>query len=197
MNRGIFFFSALCFALALAVPAAAQEDPPGDPGGKLEDFCSQLCPGASCTEPCRSGFNTWTTCGAYAGNPPNDLDSDGVPNSSDNCTCTANANQANCDGDVLGDACDLQNEKWVFVQTLGRCDLDYDSHSYYRTVEQYGTKKYQNLCGGAICYDRYVISDADCNYTSSCGYSDEACCDCNYPFTWCLPGSCPTPSCPF
>jgi hypothetical protein len=38
--------------------------------------------------------------------PPPDDDNDSVPNSSDNCPSVSNANQANMDGDSLGDACD-------------------------------------------------------------------------------------------
>src|SRR5262249_12958672 len=35
-----------------------------------------------------------------------DADSDGVPDAGDNCPSTPNADQANADGDSLGDACD-------------------------------------------------------------------------------------------
>ncbi|MEU8224876.1 PxKF domain-containing protein [Kribbella sp. NPDC048915] len=35
-----------------------------------------------------------------------DADQDGVPDASDNCQAVANADQANADGDALGDACD-------------------------------------------------------------------------------------------
>jgi hypothetical protein len=35
-----------------------------------------------------------------------DADSDGVPDATDNCITTPNADQANADGDALGDACD-------------------------------------------------------------------------------------------
>jgi len=37
--------------------------------------------------------------------PPVDSDSDGVPNASDNCLCLYNPDQADSDGDGLGDAC--------------------------------------------------------------------------------------------
>ncbi|MDP3858738.1 MAG: fibronectin type III domain-containing protein, partial [Stagnimonas sp.] len=40
--------------------------------------------------------------------PPADSDSDGVPDSTDNCPVVANADQADGDGDGVGDACDEQ-----------------------------------------------------------------------------------------
>jgi hypothetical protein len=38
-----------------------------------------------------------------------DADHDGVPDASDNCPATANADQANADGDALGNACDANS----------------------------------------------------------------------------------------
>lgn len=36
----------------------------------------------------------------------NDLDGDGIPNTTDNCPCSSNPNQADSDHDGIGDACD-------------------------------------------------------------------------------------------
>lgn len=41
------------------------------------------------------------------GNGPTDSDNDGVPDSTDNCPNDANTNQADSDGDGIGDACDV------------------------------------------------------------------------------------------
>lgn len=41
---------------------------------------------------------------------PIDTDSDGIPDTSDNCPSVANPNQANADGDDLGDACDTESD---------------------------------------------------------------------------------------
>jgi Thrombospondin type 3 repeat len=42
------------------------------------------------------------------GNP--DIDGDGIPNATDNCPMTPNADQLNCDGDAEGDACDADDD---------------------------------------------------------------------------------------
>lgn len=50
-----------------------------------------------------------TVTGGGVTPPAPDADSDGVPDSSDNCPTVANADQANADTDSLGDACDLNS----------------------------------------------------------------------------------------
>lgn len=54
------------------------------------------------TDPCPS--NNPDSC------PAGDLDGDGVNNQSDNCPTNANSNQANFDGDSLGDVCDSDDD---------------------------------------------------------------------------------------
>jgi hypothetical protein len=44
---------------------------------------------------------------AIAGLPPIDTDSDGRPDSTDNCPTIANPTQTDCDGDGIGDVCEL------------------------------------------------------------------------------------------
>lgn len=48
--------------------------------------------------------------GINGNNPPLDTDADGVPDSTDNCPFVMNANQANFDGDALGDVCDPDDD---------------------------------------------------------------------------------------
>ena len=49
------------------------------------------------------------TGGGVVTPPAPDADRDGVPDATDNCPNVANADQANADGDSLGDACDLNS----------------------------------------------------------------------------------------
>ncbi len=43
-------------------------------------------------------------------NPPLDTDADGVPDSTDNCPFVANSDQADFDGDTIGDSCDEDDD---------------------------------------------------------------------------------------
>lgn len=165
-----------------------------------EDRCAVMCSTAFCDETCQRADGSYTTCAQFRGFPANDYDGDGVSNAADNCLCTANTNQANCDGDAFGDACDAANVKWVFVQDIGRCAWDGDTHLGYFTVEQYASKKYKNVCTGTFCYDKYLLSSATCTFGSGCGSSEGSCCTCRYPLAgWCQQTAfgCGSPACPF
>ena len=114
--------------------------------------------------------NTSPICG--------DSDNDGVANLNDNCRNTYNPNQANCDNDAYGDACDSDNSTTVLVnsyQTNSITNGSYtcgsswvSSHSLHlqryvttREVRQY-EKRYCNgnvttystnsVVGSYICY---------------------------------------------
>jgi hypothetical protein len=60
---------------------------------------------------------TCTTCPEDCGPCPgaDDIDQDGVPNSSDNCPSVANPGQQDCDGDGTGDACDSFNGTTTYL----------------------------------------------------------------------------------
>jgi len=98
----------------------------------------------------------WITCGQARGNPENDLDSDGVDNSVDNCTCTANASQANCDGDGFGDACDSVNANYVYSHDE-LCMIDRDTHFGYFELERHFDRVYVDTssCHAPNTYDTY------------------------------------------
>ncbi|OUW04256.1 MAG: hypothetical protein CBD11_00775 [Phycisphaera sp. TMED151] len=52
-----------------------------------------------------------------------DLDSDGVPDSSDNCPNTPNADQSDCDGNGVGDACEVDTSDCNSNGILDNCDI--------------------------------------------------------------------------
>jgi hypothetical protein len=194
----------LCALSLLPSPAAAQwcQDINGAYWCGDPDACEQCgSEGWTCDTYCTTFGGSSTTCGQWAGNPANDLDSDGVANSSDNCLCTPNANQADCDQDSAGDACDNQNVKWVPIESLGWCETDFDTKVWLMkfTIEKYGATRYQNLCGGATCVDKFLLISKSCDWsTTGCGTSASACCTCWFGFEGCTNlTSCGSPSCPF
>lgn len=52
---------------------------------------------------------------------PPDADGDGVADATDNCPTVANADQANNDGDALGDACDPDDDNDTVADTADNC----------------------------------------------------------------------------
>lgn len=170
----------LVFALPLALllcAVAAQACPPDDP---FCDRCNNICNGSNCADACKAG-GSWTTCGQWDGNPANDLDGDGVVNASDNCMCTANSNQADCDTDGIGDACDAVNEKWVAISTtVNACAWDSDTHIWGFSVQIYNATTYRNVCNNATCVKKNELGDHSCCFACIGGGSGEECCDQNF-----------------
>ena len=194
----------LAWLLAAAVPACAVIINPDDPPTKEpKTFCSaQYCASASCDEPCQRIGGVATTCGEFLGAPANDLDRDGIQNSVDNCLCTANANQADCDGDHLGDVCDATNVKWVQVTDSGACGYRGGSHVGYFDADLKGQRTWKNVCNNATCNTTYTIASAKCYWGSTGGSGYHECCDANfgsilmptYPYQCvdrCSPYTCP------
>ena len=123
-----------------------------------------------------------------------DWDGDGVLDANDNCPDHANANQADCDSDGLGDACDSNSAVWVVdVADIGRCDWDGDVHWNKIVVEQIHGKQYRNLCNNATCVERFVYEDEECPFGV---YDLSGCCEQHYTDAECIHGDC-GPSCPF
>jgi hypothetical protein len=69
--------------------------------------------------------------------PFGDADGDDVPNGSDNCPQFPNFDQANCDGDARGDACDPENARYVAVTPEQTCMTDIDDHVLTYSVEHH------------------------------------------------------------
>jgi len=165
MDRRLSIFAICCLtALAVtSVPAKALPNP--EPTG-----CAFVCQNGDPCEGCRAligGVLTYTTCGQYWGRPANDLDGDGAVDTQDNCRCLANANQANCDGDAYGDACDFQDNSWAKITTgTSRCYLDEDDHIYQVTLEFYYQDVYRSSCTGQSCYKKYLRGSVNCSPTA-------------------------------
>lgn len=83
--------------------------------------CNSTCSGGCslCTTQCCLGYDPLYpsnciyvgTCANYDTVGCGDPDGDGLCSRDDNCDNTANPDQANCDGDSAGDACDSSN--WI------------------------------------------------------------------------------------
>lgn len=114
-------------------------------GPNPEERCAMICGSTSCDADCIWNFQ-WTKCAVYNGNPLNDLDSDGIPNSSDNCDCSYNPGQADCDGDGIGDPCDGKNVKWVrILDNNSICHTDVDYHVITSTIEFFSKEVWKNV----------------------------------------------------
>jgi hypothetical protein len=112
-----------------------------------------------------------SSCGGYCG-PYDDYDCDGVYNAIDNCTDDPNHNQADCDGDGVGDVCDVNG---IFQPTgpIKTCMADKDDHIVYITFEHHVEQRLVDVssCNSPDRWNRWVRSSADCF-----GLSDAYCC---------------------
>jgi N-acetylglucosamine-6-sulfatase len=85
-----------------------------------------------------NAFIDWFELHNTAATPPStDTDTDGVPDTSDNCRTVANPDQADTDGDGVGDACDAQtspqpNFVFILADDMRYDDLEYMPKTRYR-----------------------------------------------------------------
>jgi len=108
-------------------------------------------------------------------NCPNyDTDGDGVLNGNDNCVFTSNANQANCDGDSAGNACDSLNANYQTITSEQTCWTDKDTHTLlYITFEHHveWLERDMSSCGSPDRWRNRIRQDNDC-----VNISDSDCC---------------------
>ena len=105
--------------------------------------------------------------------PNGDNDGDGVLNGVDNCPTVANANQADCDGDHIGDACDPLNANYQPVTSDHTCWTDKDDHVVYFTFENHVQHQEHDVssCHAPDRWVGHVAASNDCF-----NISDEDCC---------------------
>lgn len=158
---------------------------------------TSLCNGsaARCNEVCRLPSGQLSMCLNFL----SDYDGDGVPNSTDNCSCNPNANQANCDGDSRGDVCDPIDNSWQLTLDSSQvCEVDVDNHTFWETIELYVGDVYQSSCTGATCIKKVLKDDFNCpgpsGATVSCCQSNASVIDCAGAWN---SDQCGTPRCTF
>lgn len=97
-----------------------------------------------------------------------DSDGDGLLDGNDNCPAIANPDQANCDGDFQGNACDPLNATYVSGPEL-TCMIDVDDHITHYTVEHHVEALQQDVsaCGAPAFFSRRIRDDEDCSFAEA------------------------------
>lgn len=145
-------------------------------GGPLTrgPICAGQCtPKTSCTQSCWVDFTREerVTCGEWGECGDLDGDGDGVISRNDNCPKRANANQANCDGDSLGDACDSSSSSYAWTSNMFCLALPLNP-----TPTQYGYTLFgtnvkiltdQSTCGAPQTYGSTSPFTVNCSWNQS------------------------------
>ena len=105
---------------------------------------------------------------------PGDSDQDEIPNINDNCPSIFNPDQADCDGDGVGDACDGESARYAMITPEHTCGTDKDNHVLFFTFEHHveWVERDTSSCGAPDRWRSRVRDSARC--TSA--ISDEDCC---------------------
>jgi hypothetical protein len=164
-----FRVSAIIFAslFSFATPRVAQ----------AQLTCATFCnPYAPCDYACYYNYNYQSNCMQYNGVCNRDPDGDGIDWAVDNCPKVANINQADCDGDRVGDACDM-NGTFVPSGKKIACASDKDQHLplLYVTYEMKYQQKYVDV---SSCHspDRWNHSTLSNNCYGYCNDLDANAC---------------------
>ena len=98
-----------------------------------------------------------------------DTDGDGLTDPNDNCPDAYNPNQANCDNDSVGDACDTQDNSWALI-AIGttKCAVDEGSKPAGKEIKISYQDTYQSACTGTTCYKKVG------KYTYTCTWYTES-----------------------
>jgi hypothetical protein len=168
MARGVLFgvlLSLLGFGVA---PAEAQF---------CFTDCENVCnPTSLCTQSCTASCNQSSSCGQYGVCDP-DPDDDGWI-SPDNCPVTYNPDQANCDGDSGGDACDSFNASYQPVGATRECHIVGRTHVGYFDVSLHTERPIRDtsLCGAPDGWAHNSGPQFSCAWSPTMR-SQLACCD--------------------
>jgi hypothetical protein len=185
-------FSLLLVTLFLLSPGTAKADCSTQ---CLNDYnaCRSECGGA-CEQYCYENYVFCTDSCQYA-----DTDGDGILDQNDNCSDVYNPNQADCEPDGVGDACDPQIGSWTRI-SLGnsKCELNTKNVFNGTRLSIYYRGTYQNSCTGQLCYRGELVGQ----FTCSSGSDLFLCCKSRWvPFTDCGGAwntyECGTPRCSF
>lgn len=157
---------------ALGPVANATVGPCADQCRAEFDECQGLC-GYPCQICDRALLRCYTSCNGV------DSDGDGLADQIDNCPAIPNPNQANCDGDALGDVCDPVQARYVWgpEQT---CMTDKDDHLVYTTFEHHVEAMAHDVstCGAGApdIWSGRIRDSAHCAGYGGGNISDEDCC---------------------
>ncbi len=102
-----------------------------------------------------------------------DPDADGVRNGIDNCPNDHNPDQADCDGDGVGDACDSESARYVAATPERTCMTDKDDHVLFVTFEHHveWLERDTSSCHAPDRWNGRIRDSAKCF-----NISDESCC---------------------
>lgn len=175
----------VCFALTACIenPAPA----PSDEGVILGEVASDLGPvedetaRTSDTSPVPAQgviCNQFTGQAVCPPEPRPDRDFDGILNQLDNCPHVANSDQADCDGDGVGDVCDSENALYVVASAEQTCMTDKDSHVVTISFEHHveWLERDASSCRAPDRWRGRIRDEATCGNLPGGSLSDEDCC---------------------
>lgn len=153
--------------------------------GGMGGVVGQGCGDGGCWWDYTIGYENSSNCPSDC---PLDADHDGVLDGVDNCPTVSNANQANCDGDSAGNACDTENGTFALVVgTETFCYLRSRTHFGY--IEQNlfieGRFRDSSACHSPDKWRQIDVRDGSC-FPYPGGFDHDSCCAFLWPNHHCL-----------
>jgi hypothetical protein len=136
------------------------------------DSCAQACQADfdDCHASCRCPACTRERTACLEACNGIDWDGDGLLDAVDNCPGYYNPDQANCDGDSLGNACDPLNASYV-AGPEQTCKVERDEHLAYFTIEHHVEWLTHDVstCGAPDFWQRRIRDAEDCVFGTTQG----------------------------